>query len=95
MGGGAFVVRSNGGKEEVESGIGDVATVWDSEVAGMAEGLDRARRGGERRILILADSKAAIAAVEKQAGREKQDLGTCKKSITRFRRGGRRGGRLQ
>ena len=37
-------------------GIGDVATVWDGEVAGMA---------GEQKVLILADSKAAIAAVRK------------------------------
>ena len=42
------------------------ATMWDEDVAGMAEGLASTQR--EKEILILADSKAAIAAVRK-AGR--------------------------
>ena len=41
VGGGAFVVKEGGAEEEVECGIGDVATVWDGEVASMAEGLAR------------------------------------------------------
>ena len=53
---------------EVESGIENVATVWDAEVAGMEDGLTKVRRDGEQKVLILADSKAAIAAVRK-AGR--------------------------
>ena len=53
-------------EEEPECGIGHVATGWDGEMAGMAEGL--ARTHGEKKVLILADSKAAIAAVRK-AGR--------------------------
>ena len=61
--GGAFVVDSDGREKEVECRIGDVATVWDGEVAGMAEGFARTQR--ERKVLILADSKAAIAAVRK------------------------------
>ena len=52
----------------MECGVGNVATVWDGEVAGMAGGLARARQSKEQRIVILADSKAAIAAVRK-AGR--------------------------
>ena len=64
MGGGALVVRGDGGEEEVERGIGDIATVWDGKVAGMAEGLARLLRGGGR-VLILAGSRAAIAAVKK------------------------------
>ena len=67
VGGGAFVVEKGDREMEVECGIGDVATVWDREVAGMAEGLARLPRDG-RKVLILADSKAAIAAVRK-AGR--------------------------
>ena len=59
VGGGAFVVRtgaeheSNQGVTEKEVGyeIGDVATVWDGEVAGMAGGLAEVRT--ERNILIL------------------------------------------
>ena len=50
----------------MEAGIGNVATVWDGEVADMAGGL--ARVGQEKKVLILAESKAAIAAVRK-AGR--------------------------
>ena len=36
--GGAFIVGSRGAEVKVESGIGDVATVWDGEVARMAGG---------------------------------------------------------
>ena len=46
--------------------MGNIATVWGGEVASMAEGLARTQR--EKKALILADSKAAIAAVKK-AGR--------------------------
>ena len=63
VGGGVFIVSSRGAETEVESGIGNVATVWDGEVAGMAGGLARVRQ--EKKVLILADSKAAIAAVWK------------------------------
>ena len=69
VGGGAFVMRTgNQGitEKEVEYEIGDVATVWDGEVAGMAGGLAEVK--AERKILILVDSKAAIVAVRK-AGR--------------------------
>ena len=67
VGGGAFIVDD--GEKEVECGIGNVVTVWDGEFAGMAEGLASLLRGG--RVLILADSKAAIAAVKRQGGQEK------------------------
>ena len=50
----------------MECGVGDLVTVWDGEVAGMAEGLASLPRGG--RVLVLADSKVAISAVKK-AGR--------------------------
>ena len=49
----------------MECAIGNVATVWDGEIAGMAGGLAKVR---DKKVLILADSKAAIAAVKK-AGR--------------------------
>ena len=49
----------------VRSGMRDRSR-GDSEVAGMAGGLTKVRR--EKKVLILADSKAAIAAVRK-AGR--------------------------
>ena len=42
--GGAYVVKYGGAEEEVECGIGDVATVWGGEVASMAEGLARTQR---------------------------------------------------
>ena len=45
---------------QLEVGVGDVATVWGGEITGMAEGLAR--------VSLLADSKAALAAVKK-AGR--------------------------
>ena len=60
-----MVIEKDGGEKEVECGIGNVATVSDGEVAGMAGGLSQVQ---ESRVLILADSQAAIAAV-KRAGR--------------------------
>ena len=48
------------------SHVGGTATVWDGEVAGMAEAVKTFERG--ERILLLADSRAAISAVKK-AGR--------------------------
>ena len=39
VGGRAFVVDTDGREKEVECGIGEVATAWDGEVAGIAEGL--------------------------------------------------------
>ena len=60
----AFIVGSGGAESEVECGIGNVAAVWDSEIAVMARGLSRVRK----KVLILADSKTAIATV-KTAGR--------------------------
>ena len=36
VGGGAFVVGAGGEESEVECGIGNVATVWDGEIAGIA-----------------------------------------------------------
>ena len=51
-----------------------ISTVWDGEVAGagMAEGLASIPRNGiGRKVLILADSKAAIAAVRKAGKTEK------------------------
>ena len=58
---------SDGTEKEVECGVGDLATVWDGEIAGMAEGIARVPRDG-RKALVLADSKAAIAGGEE--GRE-------------------------
>ena len=66
VGGGAFVVGTEGGEEEVKCGVGSLATVWDGEVAGMVGGLTKVRVND--RTLILADSNATIAAV-KNAGR--------------------------
>ena len=80
--------------EEVEQGIGNVATVWDGEVAGMAGGLAKIRQGGEQKVLILAGSKAAIAAVRKAGRTGKLDLGTCRKLLIRLRRLKKGGGKL-
>ena len=49
----------------MECSVGDIGTVWHSEVAGMAQGLGRVQEG---KILIVADSQAAIATV-RRAGR--------------------------
>src|SRR5258705_7584119 len=48
------------------SHVGVTATVWDGEIMGMAEAVENFEKG--ERILLLADSKAAISAVKK-AGR--------------------------
>ena len=53
-------------------GLG-ILPLWGmAKVAGMAECLTRVRRGGEEKVLIFMDSKAAIAAV-KRAGRTGKD----------------------
>ena len=49
-------------------GLGDTATVWDAEVMAITETLKRSKG---KRMLILSDSKAAIAAVVKAGKREK------------------------
>lgn len=64
VGGGAFVV--NGPEQEVVYGVGTVATVGDGEVAGIARGLARTSRNGNKngnggKVLIVADSKAVIS----------------------------------
>ena len=66
VGGGAVVIGVGGEEVDMECEVGDIATVWDGEVAGMAEGLTKAC--WRKNILILADSQAAISAV-KRAGR--------------------------
>ena len=86
------LVGSRGAEDEVECGIGNVAAVWDGEVAGMAGALARARR--EKKVLILADSKAAIAAVRKAGRTGKRGLDTCERWLTRLRRSKREGGKL-
>ena len=58
----SYILEQGGGEAEVECAVGEVATVWDGEVAGMAEGLARIQ---DDKIRILADSQAAIAAVRK------------------------------
>ena len=90
VGGGAFVVRTEGGEEEAKGGVGSLATVWDREVAGMAGGLTKVRAND--RTLNLVDSKAAIAVVKKQAEREKPGPGICRRWLTEWwksRGGGR------
>ena len=52
VGGGAFVVGTEGAESEVVVEIGDVATVWDGEVAGMAGGLSQTRMMREKKVLI-------------------------------------------
>ena len=46
VGGGAFVVGTDKQEKEVKCGIGEVATVWHGEMAGMAEGRARLPRDG-------------------------------------------------
>ena len=46
VGGGTFVVQSGGNEEEVEAGVGDIATVWDGEIVGKAQGLAREGASG-------------------------------------------------
>ena len=56
------------GKKWMWSEVGDIATVWDGEMAGMAEGLTNCKTCQRKNIFILADSQAAISAV-KRSGR--------------------------
>ncbi len=85
--GAGWTVRNQlyGGK-----GLGNMATVWDAEVLAISETLKRSKGTG---LLILSDSKAAIAAVVKAGRRgrgrtrelrEATDLiaGRCRKDPT-------------
>ena len=86
-------------KEEVECGVGSIATV----IAGMAGGLasiSKRRHGNEnendgQKVLILADSRAAIAAV-KRAGRmgkaRSRHLQESVNEVAEIREGGEGGG---
>ena len=67
VGGGAFMVGTDGAEVEVKVEIGDVATVWNGEVGSMPRGLRLTKAMREEKVLILADLKAAIAAVKRPA----------------------------
>ena len=60
-------------------GLGSMATVWDAEVTVIAEVLQLSKG---KRLLILSDSQAAIAAIVKAGRRSRQDEGVnaCNKS---------------
>ena len=90
VGGGAFVVGADRAESEVECEIGGVATMWDGEVARMAGGLAKVRL--EKKVLILPDSKAAIAAVRKagMTGKARsRHLREVVNTIAEVREGGR------
>ena len=69
--------------------VGTVAMVWDGQVAGMIEGLRMSRR--VLRVLLLADSRAAIAAVKK-AGRTGKARSRHLKTVFEMRQGTPGGG---
>ena len=68
--GAGWTVRNQfyGGK-----GLGEMATVWDAEVLAISETLKRSKG---KRLLILSDSKAAIAAIVKAGRRGRGRLRT-------------------
>ena len=66
VGGGWYGKGWMGCSPQGNSHVGETATVWDGEIAGMAGAVEKFEKG--ERILLLANSKAAIAAVKK-AGR--------------------------
>ena len=85
--GGGHEINAGGTEREVGYGIGDVTTVWDGEVAGMAGGLAEVRT--ERKVIKLADSKAAIAAV-RRAGRVGKVKSRHPQEVVNTKRRGRR-----
>ena len=66
VGGGWYGKGWMGCSPQGHSHVGGTATVWDGEIAGMAGAAEKFERG--EKILLLADSRAAISAVRK-AGR--------------------------
>ena len=66
VGGGWYGKGWMGCSPQGYSHVGETATVWDGEIAGMAGAVENFEKG--ERILLLADSRAAISAV-KRAGR--------------------------
>ena len=58
--GGGWV--SHGGKIQGKAGLGKLATVWDGEIKGIAEGLTNWDKSSK--IIVLTDSQAAIAAIK-------------------------------
>ena len=92
VGGGWYGKGWMGSSPQGSSHVGGTATVWDGESMGMAEAVENFERG--EKILLLADSKAAISAVRK-AGRTRKartrDLARLMKIITERGRGRERG----
>ena len=85
VGGGAFIVSSRG---EVESGIGNVATVWNSEIAGMAGGLARVRR--ERKSSYWQTQRQPSRRSGRRVGQERPNPETYREWLTwlwRLKRG--------
>ena len=72
--------------------VGNTATVWDGEIAGMLGAAEKFET--RKKILLLADSKAAISAVKKvgRTGKARtRDLARLMEAIEK-REGGRGGG---
>ena len=53
VGGGVYIVGMDRQEQEVGIRIGDVATVWDGKIAGMAGGLSRTRTMQQKKVLIV------------------------------------------
>ena len=70
------VVRRSG-TERVGERVGDTATVWDGEIAGMLGATERFETGEQ--ILLLANSKATISAVKKAGKKGKARTRDLKK----------------
>jgi len=68
--------------------LGTGATVWDGEVAGMAEALECGPRRPEGGMLILADSMAAIQAIKKAGKTGKARTGELVRVMREVRRRG-------
>ena len=93
VGGGAFIIGTEGGEDEVKVGVGSLATVWDREVAGMVGGLTKVMP--ENKVLILADSKAAIATVKKAGRTARARSRHLQEVVNRIAEVKRRGGEVR
>ena len=66
VGGGAFVVGTMGVESDAEREVGDIATVWDVEIAGAA--VRRAGRMGKARSRHLRDVVNTIGEIREGGG---------------------------
>ena len=69
VGGGAFVAAIDRREQEIKCANGEVATLWDDQVACMAGGRSRTMTMQEKKVLILADIEGSHRGSQNSKGK--------------------------